>query len=294
MSDTCASCDHPLDGPYCSRCGEQRRDPRELTVWHFLTRTVLPELVDLDAKIWRTLRLLLFRPAFLAIEYAAGRRRPYVKPVRVLLTAIVLYAIATQSGLQITLNVQSIKLSLAPAPIPTARSIEGTLDHIDRFEILERMFRERIGPVDAATGDVRERFNRTLGAFATTLSFTSVALLALALYACFHQPRPLLVEHAVFSMHYFSFVLLSSLLGVVWIKLDLVTTFAITVVCVGVLLVWQFTYLALALRRFYFPDRRRLLAWPLAAALSVLIYFLNSLFVTVVQLAAGAIAIAEL
>src|SRR5205809_6737743 len=88
----CASCSQPLTGRFCSNCGEEAHDPTSLTVRHFLTHTLAHETLHIDGKIWRTLRLLFFKPGFLAAEYAAGRRRPYVNPVRIFLIAIVAYA----------------------------------------------------------------------------------------------------------------------------------------------------------------------------------------------------------
>src|SRR5262245_39781968 len=117
MSVTCASCGHPLDGPFCSRCGEERLDPGKLTLWHFITSSLPGEVFDLDSKIWRTLRLLLFRPGFLALEYAAGRRRPYVKPLRVLLTAIIVYALSTASGNNFTLGWRNTDIKLSTVPV---------------------------------------------------------------------------------------------------------------------------------------------------------------------------------
>ena len=293
MSATCASCGQSLDGRYCSTCGEERLDAGQLTVWHFLTDT-LADVVDLDGKIWRTLRLLLFRPGFLALEYSAGRRRPYVKPLRVLLTAIVVYALSMPSGLSFTLQVPGLEMvgvSVAPVPAPKTRSVDATLSKIDRFGILERMFTQKLGSPESATSDVRDRFNDMLNALATPLSFTTVVLLALALYVCFHRRRPLLVEHAVFSMHYFSFVLLTSLLDVVGVKIGLVRIFLVFVALMLAVAFWQFAYLAVAIRRFYLPDAKRLLAWPTVVALAALLYALNTFFITAVQLSAGAIAI---
>jgi hypothetical protein len=55
--------------------------------------------------LWRTLRLLFVRPGRLSLEYAAGRRRPYINPFRVLLIAIVVYVLLTaSSGLVATWN----------------------------------------------------------------------------------------------------------------------------------------------------------------------------------------------
>src|SRR5688572_5000891 len=208
----CANCGNAVAGGYCSHCGEEVLDPRKLTLRYFLSHTVIHELLNVDGKIWRTLRLLLFRPGFLALEYVAGRRRPYVNPLRVLIVAIILYVLATQSGTGFTLRIGSVPLSLAPAPMSPQRSIEATLEQIDRFGVLKRMLEQRVGPAATAPDDVRDRFNATLNGFATPLSFTTVVLVALALYAGLFWRRPLLVEHMVFSMHYFSFVLLALLL----------------------------------------------------------------------------------
>ena len=87
------SCDAPLAGPYCSQCGERTLEPEALTLRHFVVHTVAHELLHVDGALWRTLRLLFVRPGRLSLEYAAGRRRPYVNPFRLLLIAIVAYTL---------------------------------------------------------------------------------------------------------------------------------------------------------------------------------------------------------
>jgi len=292
----CVSCGRPLAGQnYCSHCGEEILDARKLTLSYFLTHSVLHELLNVDGKIWRTLKLLLFRPGFLAREYAAGRRRPYVGPVRILIVAIILYVLATQSGIGFALNIGPIKLSTAPAPMSPGRSIGATLESVDRFGILEGMFTEKLGPVASASDETRARFNRLLDGFATPLSFKFVLLVALTLYALFHRRRPLLVEHAVFSMHAYSFVLLSLLFVVLVMRLRLTTNFAFGISLLLSVMVWQFAYLAIGIRRFYLAERpRSLLAWVASLGLAVLVYLLNSLYITAIQFAGGAYAIARL
>jgi hypothetical protein len=290
----CASCGQPLADVYCSRCGEQALDPSKLTLRYFLTGTVVRELLSLDGKIWRTLGLLLFRPGFLALEYAAGRRRLYINPLRVLIVAIVVYVLATQSGIGFALGGGDFKLNIAPAPVSLELSIGGTFDQTDRFGILERMFVERFGPPESASNDLRGRLNRTLNVFSTPLSFTAVFLVALALYASFHRRRPLFVEHLVFSMHYYSFVLLTLLLAVLAVRLDLGRLSIVPLLAVPSLLVWHIVYLATAIRRFYLAGRRRWAAWSVSAALAPVFYLLNSLFITILQLAGAAFAITRL
>ena len=227
-----------------------------------MTHTVLHAIANVDGKIWRTLRLLLFKPAFLALEYSAGRRHPYVNPLRILITAIIIYALATTGGLNIQISFYTVSLSVAPVPVPAERSIEDTLFQVDQLGILERRLEAKFGPAEAVPAEVRNRFNRGLASFATPLSFTVVLLLAFALYALFRRRRPLFVEHLVFSMHYFSFVLLWSLIAVIGIALGVLSISWLTTVLVLATVAWQFAYLTIALRRFYLPTHdRAFLAW---------------------------------
>src|SRR4029453_178437 len=91
--ERCVSCDAPLTGPYCSRCGESAFDAEALTLRPFLVPTSAHELLHVDGSLWRTLRLLFIRPGGLSLEFAAGRRRPYVNPFRLLLIPIILFSL---------------------------------------------------------------------------------------------------------------------------------------------------------------------------------------------------------
>src|SRR5687768_4510045 len=55
--ERCVSCDAPLSGAYCARCGERVLEPEALTLRHFLVHTVAHELLNVDGTLWRTLRL---------------------------------------------------------------------------------------------------------------------------------------------------------------------------------------------------------------------------------------------
>jgi uncharacterized protein DUF3667 len=287
----CVSCAQPLFGRYCSHCGEQVLDPHALTVRHFLQHTLLHEGLHLDGKLWRTLRGL-FRPAFLSQEYGAGRRRLYVSPLKLLATAVVVYALATRGGLHVSLFLGRVSLSIAPAAVNRGASVEETVAGIDRFGVLGRLLAARQRAGRLATESAREEFHRRLEAFAEPLSFANVLLLAFVLFGLFHRRRGLFVEHGVFSMHFVSFVLFSSLMfvPVPWLLSWGWNTAVPLVILVGV--IWQFVYLSVGIRRFYLggeTGRFRPVVRSLAAAL--LIYLLNSVFVTAVQSLGGALAL---
>lgn len=86
----CASCGASLAGPFCSACGEKRRDPGDLSLLGFLGRGVT-SVLDLERGLLPSLRLLLTRPGFLTTEYLAGRRVRHTAPLRLFLFVNVLY-----------------------------------------------------------------------------------------------------------------------------------------------------------------------------------------------------------
>lgn len=286
--ERCVTCGAPRSGPYCARCGERALEPEALTLRHFLVHTVAHELLHVDGALWRTLRLLFARPGRLTLEYAAGRRRPYLNPFRLLLIAIVAYALMTSSGLIVTMNLGPVTLSLAPAASRRSLSVETTIEQVDRYGLLRSQFAAK---KDRLTSDAaRARFHDRLAAFAQPVSFANVLLLAATLHLGFRSRRRRFLEHAAFSMHVVSFVLLSSVTLLVAIRLRFWLGGYLFLI-MNLVALWQFAYVAVAIRRFYLADGR----WGgrlLSVATAMLIYALNAVFMTAVQVGGAAVALA--
>lgn len=91
----CPNCgrrhDAPLP-PYCPACGQETA-LRPPTLGEFVQQFG-GAYFSTEGALWRTLRLLLTRPGALTREYLAGRRRHYVLPLRLYLTASVVAFVA--------------------------------------------------------------------------------------------------------------------------------------------------------------------------------------------------------
>ena len=94
---TCPNCGARRTGKYCASCG-QKAAPVAPTLGHFM-HELTHEVLNVDGKIFRSLRLLLTRPGFLTREVFAGRRASYVLPLRMYLVAsVVSFACAVAFG----------------------------------------------------------------------------------------------------------------------------------------------------------------------------------------------------
>ncbi len=89
QAQTCYDCGTPLDGPFCHRCG-LKRQPLQQPVHHFV-RDATVELLGVDGRLWRTLRLLLTKPGELTRAYVTGQRSRYLRPLRVYLSTTLLF-----------------------------------------------------------------------------------------------------------------------------------------------------------------------------------------------------------
>ena len=179
-------------------------------------------------------------------------------------------------------------MSLAPAAVRRSLSVETTIEQIDRYGLLRSQLaakKERLTS-DAA----HARFHDQLAAFAQPVSFANVLLLAATLHLIFRRRRRRFLEHAAFSMHVVSFVLLSSVTLLIAIRFRFWLGGYLFLV-MNLISLWQFAYLAVAIRRFYLAAGR----WGgrlLSVAAAMLIYVVNAVFMTAVQIGAAAVALA--
>jgi hypothetical protein len=83
----CFDCGAALSGAYCSKCGQAAHLHRSLL---HLSEQFLHGVLHFDAKGFRTVPLLFFRPGLLTRRYIEGQRTRYVSPIALFLFCIFL------------------------------------------------------------------------------------------------------------------------------------------------------------------------------------------------------------
>lgn len=76
----CLNCNAEVAGRFCQVCGQENIEPDE-NFWQLCVHFVA-DLFHYDGKFFRTIRFLLFKPAFVTKEYIRGRRASYLHPIR--------------------------------------------------------------------------------------------------------------------------------------------------------------------------------------------------------------------
>jgi len=208
-----------LAGAYCSACGQKRLEPRDFTLAHLL-KQAFQQLTEIDGKLLRSLRLLLFSPGRLSREYMDGRRVRYASPLNLFLLANVVYFFAPAvSDFNLPFVDQVPGAIAAGALDPAAPDYAeqkartahwgGQLHSRWSAPLVARKLAAR--QAGAARYDLRalaRDYDAESGIVGKTLIIVHVPILALVLALVYLRSRRYFVEHFVVSLHLFTFLLL--------------------------------------------------------------------------------------
>jgi hypothetical protein len=227
---TCPNCGVPLAAPrpnFCPSCGQEThlRPPR---LGEFLQQFGGAYLAT-EGALWRTLRLLLFKPGELTRQYLAGRRKHYVLPLRLYLTIslVVLLLLRTVATVNLgapdavvltPVEVRNMQMDLG---IGRAGLKDGVFFCTDlpawlcrriqrRIDVEPRFFKREIEQLG-------ERFLANLGG----AMFVLLPGFALWLQLVYRNRRLRYAEHLVFALHVHAFwfaMWALNLAGLPWIS----------------------------------------------------------------------------
>lgn len=185
---TCPSCGANRQSRYCAECGEKFISRTDFELKHFLFDQLPDEFLHWDGKLPRTMRLLLMQPGALAKNYVAGRRQPFVGPLRFYIILFLLHVVV---GVAVS----------GPGP-----SLLERVQNSDPFGVLSHLMSSRSN-VDwqspAVAARVRE-LGRWLSELATLLIFMLVAGVQKLIFYRLHRRY---LEHVALALNVASFFL---------------------------------------------------------------------------------------
>ena len=220
---SCSNCGAELVGRFCHSCGQKRFVESDRRLGHLLHQFVA-SATDLDGRVWRSVRALLFRPGLLSREYFEGRRARWISPVSLFLAVSVVYFLAPLHGGDLTLQfIQQVPgeiraLSKRPdEKLSDAQLTAGGQAHAPfTTGWIEQRVRERDAAARQASNgargytyqDLRTAYDAKADDVSKALVILHVPFAALALTIMFRRQRRYFAEHFVFALHFFSFSIL--------------------------------------------------------------------------------------
>lgn len=87
---TCLSCGQAFTGTYCNTCGEKVYTEKDKSIIHFFEEG-FHFITHFEGKFFRTLKVVIAHPGKLSLDYCAGIRKKYVKPLTLFLLLVVIY-----------------------------------------------------------------------------------------------------------------------------------------------------------------------------------------------------------
>jgi hypothetical protein len=239
--NVCPSCNSVLVGNYCHNCGEKILSSSDYSLRKFIEESV-DLITHYDSKLYRSVRLLMSRPGFLTQEYFEGRRVSYVKPLQLFLLINIAYFLAV--------SLFGWETFATPLAIHRDNGYYGSFSRA--------MVDSRLAERNMSLEQYRTTFDHASATLSKSLIFTMIPFLALILQALYWRPRHYFVENLVFSIHFFSYLLVFLVPALVFLRLTMLAIrglspwdltryadyFATIVSAVAVL-----SYLFLALRR---------------------------------------------
>lgn len=188
---------------------------------------MVDEVLDVDGRIFRTIRLLFTRPGQLTADFLSGRRARYVHPLRLFLVVSGLYFLAETQTLSPAGLLRGRPGQEAQAAVRAAAAAGG-----EPYEV-------RMARVEA---HVRLVFKITF--------VGTVIVNGLWFWILFRTSRPYLAEHMITALHYSAVAMIVTMVGS-WLARRLSNPVWLG----GVVGAIPPVYLAMSLNRVY-PDRK--------------------------------------
>jgi len=307
---TCLNCRHVVEQKFCPNCGQENSDSRK--TFHHLFIHFFEDLTHYENAFWKTIRNLLFKPSTLTKEYLSGKRLSYLAPVRlyIFISFITFLLIAlfpskitedlAKDDKEITSNfekaeikekknwdeksyLKSKTLDKSYFHLKTMKEIDSIQKYGKESEKLSKleywMYEKAVHVTENNTKkQIIEKFIESFFHNIPKILFIIMPFFAFFLWLFHNKKRWYYFDHGIFTLHYFSFLLLiflimfiiSRLIGLFGEDSPLsyisgITTFVGTI--------WMCYYFYPAHHRFYGESR------IVSFIKSFFLFIINSLFI---------------
>ena len=219
----CLNCGAPLKGQFCSVCGQRDIPPYPTT--RELAIDAITEFSGWDGRLANTFRALVRRPGVLTLEFLEGRRARYISPLRLYLTASLVYfllaaaapTVRLDSGKTLFLGLRVGTTTTNGAPTRPERVAQAARESLDQQDLTAAEKKEALADIARAPLVLQPFLRRAVedpGGFKRgmlenlpRLLFVLLPVFA-AIISIFYRHRKY-PEHLYFAIHLYAFIFLA-------------------------------------------------------------------------------------
>jgi hypothetical protein len=231
---TCLNCRHVVEKRFCPNCGQENIDTRK-TFYQLLIH-FFEDLTHYENAFWKTIKNLLLKPATLTKEYLSGKRLSYLAPVRlyIFISFITFFLITVIPNENLNLlkvkESESYEKMQKKEPqqeeknfvfLGSKKNSLAELDSIQKYGSKT----EKLAPfvywiirkaliVDEnnTKTEIIQKFRESFTHNLPKVLFLYMPIFALFLWIFHNKKRWFYFDHGIFTLHYFSFLLLTILI----------------------------------------------------------------------------------
>lgn len=228
----CLNCGTPLSGTFCSNCGQRDVPPHPSL--RELGGEAFEEFSGWDGKFIQTLKLLILKPGELTRQFLDGRRARFISPVRLYLSASViffLFAARTPAS--------KLHFSYEPAGQQNTRRELVPSDTLFAPSLMRPLIKQAATNKASLIANILDALPK--GLFALLPAFAAILML-------FYRRRHF-TEHLYFAIHVHAFMFVA--LDTVMVLQRVVRSPTFSLIAVTIVGLWIPVYVHLALVRVY-------------------------------------------
>ena len=260
----CDNCYTPLQGDFCHQCGQEKKS--YIRNVSGVVTEFFGEFSNWDARVWRTLVPLWFRPGYLSRRYVDGHRVPYVPPLRLyLFTSIIAFLILARLLPDTTVNKAVPEVSAAQEQKIWSDVITEVQQDLEQDQqqtpfdskisfLSDPAQQEFDAKLDAIIANPKLAINKFFS-LAPQMMFLLLPLFALLLKLLYIRSNRYYMEHLIVALHSHSFILQFSVLYLALQALagSISLPWLLTVIdwLATAILIWIPTYLLLCQKSYY-------------------------------------------
>lgn len=229
---TCQNCSYVVENKFCPNCGQENTESRQS--FHYLFTHFAEDLTHYDISFWKTIKALLLKPGMLTQEYLSGKRKKFVPPVKlyIFISFVTFFIPNILPNVSLFGGVVTEEVTLEEVTVDEkdAKQLEGfeifkkqrfssiqELDSIQKYAPEPQKFSPSQYRIAKTVFNLRklisdqELWDKVSDSFIHNLPkvlFLYMPLFAFFLWLLHDKKKWFYFDSGVFTLHYFSFLLL--------------------------------------------------------------------------------------